>query len=96
MGTITGKFHQNLLKTVGEVAKTRLCLRTDGLTDGQTDGRTHFYSPLRLTSGDNYNLLLALRPSGVFARAASINSSIMGPSSSGKLGCKLDISDDVA
>ena len=44
MGTITGKFHQNLLKTVGGVAETRLCLRTDG--------RTHYYSPLRLTSGD--------------------------------------------
>ena len=39
-GTITGKFHQNPLKTVGEVAETRLCLRTDGRTDGQTDGRT--------------------------------------------------------
>ena len=33
MGTITGKFHQNPLKTVGGVADTRLCLRTDGLTD---------------------------------------------------------------
>ena len=49
MGTITGKFHKNPLKTVGGVAETRLCLRTDGLTDG----RTHNYSPLRLTSGDN-------------------------------------------
>ena len=29
MGTITGKFHQNPLKTVGGVAETRLCLRTD-------------------------------------------------------------------
>ena len=44
METITGKFHQNPLKTVGGVAETRLCLRTDG--------RTHYYSPLRLTSGD--------------------------------------------
>ena len=26
METITGKFHQNPLKTVGEVAETRLCL----------------------------------------------------------------------
>ena len=26
MGTITGKFHQNPLKTVGGVAETRLCL----------------------------------------------------------------------
>ena len=55
MGTITGKFHRNPLKTVG-VAETRLCLRTDGRTDGwkdgQTEGRTHYYSPLRLTSGD--------------------------------------------
>ena len=42
-GTITGKFHQNPLKTVGGVAETRLCL--------QTDGRTHYYSPLRLTGG---------------------------------------------
>ena len=33
MGTITGKFHQNPLKTVGGVAETRLCLRTDGLTN---------------------------------------------------------------
>ena len=37
MGTITGKFHQNPLKTVGGVAETKLCLRRDGLTDGQTD-----------------------------------------------------------
>ena len=49
MGTITGKFHQNPLKTVGGVAETRLCLRTDG----RKDGRTHYYSPLRLTSGYN-------------------------------------------
>ena len=27
---ITGKFHQNPLKTVGGVAETRLCLQTDG------------------------------------------------------------------
>ena len=47
MGTITGKLHQNPLKTVREVAETRLCLRTDGLTE------THYYRPLRLTSGDN-------------------------------------------
>ena len=40
MGTITGRFHQNPLKTVGGVAETRLCLRTDGPTDGQKDGRT--------------------------------------------------------
>ena len=33
MGTITGKFHQNPLTTVGGVAETRLCLRTDGLMD---------------------------------------------------------------
>ena len=33
MGTITGKFHQNPLKTVGGVAETRLCLRMDGRTD---------------------------------------------------------------
>ena len=39
MGTITEKFHQNPLKTVGGVAETRLCLRTDGLTLGRTDGR---------------------------------------------------------
>ena len=35
LGTITGKFHQNPLKTVGGVSETRLCLRTDGLTDGR-------------------------------------------------------------
>ena len=35
MGTITGKFHQNPLKTVGGVAETRLCLRTDGLRTNQ-------------------------------------------------------------
>ena len=52
MGTITGKFHQNPLKTIGGVAETRLCLRTDGLTDGRTDGRTHYYILLRLMSGD--------------------------------------------
>ena len=39
MRTITGKFHQNSLKTVG-VGETRLCLGTDGRTDGQKDGRT--------------------------------------------------------
>ena len=33
MGTITGKFHQNPLKTVGGVAETRLWLRTDGRTN---------------------------------------------------------------
>ena len=32
METITGKFHQNPLKTVGGVAETRLC-RTDGRAD---------------------------------------------------------------
>ena len=37
MGTITEKFHQNLLKTVGGVVETRLCLQTDGLKDGWTD-----------------------------------------------------------
>ena len=37
MGTITGKFHQNPLKTVGGVAETRLCLRTDRWTDGRMD-----------------------------------------------------------
>ena len=43
MGTITGKFHENSLKTVG-VAETRF--RMDGLMDGRTDGwkdrRTHY------------------------------------------------------
>ena len=29
METIIGKFHQNLLKTVGGVVETILCLRTD-------------------------------------------------------------------
>ena len=50
MGIITGKFHQNPLKTVGVVAETRLS------TGGRTDGQTHYYSPLRLTSGDNNNV----------------------------------------
>ena len=48
MATISGKFHQNPLKTVRGVAETRLCLLTDGLTNR----RTHYYSPLRITSGD--------------------------------------------
>ena len=39
METITEMFYQNPLKTVGGIAKTNLCLRTDGLTDGRTDGR---------------------------------------------------------
>ena len=29
MGNITGKFHQNPLKTTGGVAETRLCLQMD-------------------------------------------------------------------
>ena len=37
MGSITGRFHQNPLKTIGGVAETRLCLRTDGRTDGRTN-----------------------------------------------------------
>ena len=37
MRTVTGKFHQNPLKTVGGVAETRF--RTDGWTEW-TDGRT--------------------------------------------------------
>ena len=40
MGIITGKFHKNPLKTVGGVAETRLCPRTDGRKDGRTQGRT--------------------------------------------------------
>ena len=47
MKTITRKFHQKPLKTVGGVAETRT------ISDGRTDVRTHYYSPLRLTSGDN-------------------------------------------
>ena len=39
METITVKFHQNPFKTVGGVAETRLCLRTDGLMDGRTDAK---------------------------------------------------------
>ena len=39
-GTITGKFHQNPLKTEGGVVETTLCLRTDGRTDGRTVRRT--------------------------------------------------------
>ena len=37
MGTITGKFHKNPLKTVGGFAETRLCLRTDGRKNGRTN-----------------------------------------------------------
>ena len=48
MGTITGKFHQNSLKTVDE-------LRRQDCVYGRTDGRTQNYSPLRLTSGDKNN-----------------------------------------
>ena len=33
MVTITGNFHQNALKTVGGVAETRLCVRTNGWTN---------------------------------------------------------------
>ena len=36
MGTITGKFRQNPLKTVRGVVETRF--RTDGRTDGRKDG----------------------------------------------------------
>ena len=32
METITGKFHQNPFKTVGEDAETRLCVQTDRRT----------------------------------------------------------------
>ena len=95
MGTLTGKFHQNPLKTEGRVAETRLtaekllkghnsgkktvehnlhkictssghgnnnwkisskslenCRRSCGDKIVSMDGRTHYYSPLRLTSGD--------------------------------------------
>ena len=41
MGTISGKFHQNPLKTVGGDAETRLCLLTDRLTDRQKDRQTN-------------------------------------------------------
>ena len=37
MATLSGKFNQNPLETVGGVAETRLCLRTDGLTERRTD-----------------------------------------------------------
>ena len=43
MGTITRKFHQNPLKTVGGVAETRMCL--------WTDGQTKNYSPFELRRG---------------------------------------------
>ena len=56
-GKNTWKVPQNPLKTVGGVAETRLCLRTDGLMDGwkdgRTDGRARYYSPLQLTPWDN-------------------------------------------
>ena len=53
METITEKFHQNPLQTVGGVAETRLCLRTDGRTNQN-------YSLLRLTSGDKNRCLVFL------------------------------------
>ena len=63
MGTITGKFYQNPLKTVGEVAETRLCLRTDERTDGRTEegreGRTDepiTIVPLDLRRGTKSNM----------------------------------------
>ena len=49
MRTITGKCHQNPLKTVGGVAETRLCLRTDGLTVGRTDGRKNGWTDEPIT-----------------------------------------------
>ena len=52
--TITGKFHQKPWGNVAEIAETRLCL----WTDGRTDRRTHYYSPLRLTSRDKKEKLL--------------------------------------
>ena len=55
-GGITGKFHQNPLKTVGGVAETRLCLPTDG----RTEGRTHYYSPLQLMSGNKKGSTLCI------------------------------------
>ena len=33
LATISGKFHENALKTAGVVAETRLCLLTEGRTD---------------------------------------------------------------
>ena len=51
MGTITEKFHQHPLKLIGGCAETGLCLRTDG--------QIHYYSPLRLTSGDK-NIILGV------------------------------------
>ena len=60
MGTITGKVHQNPLKTVGGVAETRLCLRTDVQTDGRTEGQTDEPKttvPFELTSGDKKHAL---------------------------------------
>ena len=35
--------------------------RSDGRTEGRTDGRTHYYSPVRLTSGDKNSYFLWLR-----------------------------------
>ena len=51
METISGKFHQNPLKTGGGVAETRTSVdkmaKTDkGRTDRRTDERTQNYSPL--------------------------------------------------
>lgn len=40
------------MDTLGVVAETKFCLRIDKRTDGRTDEQTHYYRPLRLTSGD--------------------------------------------
>ena len=37
MGTIIGKFHENLLKAVEGTAETKLCLWMDRLMDGRMD-----------------------------------------------------------
>ena len=58
MGTITGKFHQNPLKTVGGVVETRYCLRTDGRTD-ETIKLTKGHSSKKSSQAlPRYNMIL--------------------------------------
>ena len=49
----SSKFLENCKRSCGDKI-----VSTDGLMDGRRDGRTHYYSPLRLTSGTKTDILL--------------------------------------
>ena len=73
MGIITGKFHQNPLKTVGIVAETRLCLRADGRTD-----KPITIVPFDLRRGTitmylGLNIIIKLKFTTIFDRCALLN-----------------------